>query len=75
MNGQVGHCNPGVGLKMTGPRIVETNANESIGPGPQQYNTSTKLTEREKAQNELLSKRYMKGGIAFDAGHSKEKRS
>ena len=51
--------NPGVGLKMTGPRIVETK--NTNGPSPQEYNTSTKLTDREKAQNELINKRYMKG--------------
>jgi len=50
--------NPGVGLKLTAPRISSTS--ESSGPGPQTYYVPGSLhtTEREKAQNDILSKRY-----------------
>ena len=50
--------NPGVGLKLTAPRISSTS--ESTGPGPQSYEIPGSLhaTDREKAQNELTSQRY-----------------
>ena len=45
--------NPGVGLKLTAPRISSTS--ESTGPGPQSYDVPRSLhtTDREKAQNEV----------------------
>jgi len=50
--------NPGVGLKLTAPRISSTS--ESTGPSPQSYDVPGSLhaTDREKAQNELTSQRY-----------------
>ena len=50
--------NPGVGLKLTEPRIQETNGPQA--PSPQSYSIRTcmDVTERQKYQNELLSKRY-----------------
>mmetsp|Transcript_8476 Transcript_8476/g.20738 ORF Transcript_8476/g.20738 Transcript_8476/m.20738 type:complete len:157 (-) Transcript_8476:1364-1834(-) len=52
--------NPGVGLKLTAPRIHDrTFSSDTPGPGPQSYSISgmSDLTERERIQNELLSKR------------------
>ncbi|KAL7546328.1 hypothetical protein ACHAWF_009655 [Thalassiosira exigua] len=55
--------NPGVGLQLTGPRIQEHLSSPSISgpsPGPQSYsiNGTMDLTERQKNQNLLLSRRY-----------------
>ena len=54
--------NPGVGLRMTSRR---TNIHEQSNhyhncniPGPQSYDIQFKLTDRERRQNELLSRRY-----------------
>jgi len=56
--------NPGVGLRMTAPRIHEKRTPE--GPGPQQYDVSDEMTARERAQNELISRRYMKSNQQSD---------
>jgi hypothetical protein len=48
--------NLGVGLQMTDNRIHKEI--ERIGPGPQVYDVCSKLTDREKNRNELLSQRY-----------------
>lgn len=53
--------NPGVGLKLTAPRIPDhPSSSDTHGPGPQSYSIGgmSDLTEREMNQNELLSKRY-----------------
>ena len=50
--------NPGVGMKMTAPRIYEERCVD--GPSPQCYNVTFALTEREIAQNKLMSQRYIK---------------
>lgn len=41
--------NPGVALKMTGPRIGKDEGPEET-PGPHAYNTGRQLTEREKVR-------------------------
>lgn len=54
-------CNPGVGLKLTAPRISSMVVS-SDSPSPQTYqvkNSTFDLTERQKNSNALLSKRYM----------------
>ncbi len=51
--------NPGVGLQMTSRRsIIHVNKMDET-PGPQSYDVEFKLTDREKRQNELLSRRYV----------------
>lgn len=53
--------NPGVGLQMTSPRTFLPGAESNsikLTPGPQAYDVRFKLTDREKRQNELLSRRY-----------------
>ena len=41
---------------MTSSRIYKPT--EATGPGPQGYDVRSKLTNREKYQNDLLSQRY-----------------
>ena len=60
--------NSGIGLKMTGPRIRSDPA--PIGPGPERYDVSYRPTEREVAQNEILSMRYKKGETPPQPGGS-----
>ena len=58
--------NPGVGLKLTAPRIQDNSRPSSAGtPSPQSYSLKGTLdvTDREKNQNELLSKRYERKSI------------
>lgn len=62
--------NPGVGLKMTAARISEVP--EPDGPGPQHYDVSRGMTEREKAQNELISQRYNKDQKKWATDHRAE---
>jgi hypothetical protein len=53
--------NPGVGLKLTAPRISMALLSDS--PSPQSYrvnNGMMDLTERQRSQNALLSQRYAK---------------
>jgi hypothetical protein len=54
--------NPGVGLQMTSPRTFhdEHTLLSNMTPGPQSYDIQFKLSDREKRQNELLSRRYDK---------------
>jgi hypothetical protein len=57
---KVMNYNPGVGLQMTSRRTFheyDNNSNNST-PGPQAYDVQFKLTDREKRQNELISRRY-----------------
>ena len=55
-------CNPGVGLKFSAPRISYLHLIRD-SPSPQSYRLKTgflDLTEQQKNQNALLSKRYEK---------------
>lgn len=53
--------NPGVGLQMTSRRTFydERSLVNNMTPGPQSYDVQFKLSDREKRQNELLSRRYV----------------
>ena len=61
--------NPGVGLKLTTPRIPAGSCSDK-SPGPQTYSIGGTMeqTSREKSQNLLLSKRYE--GKNFSASSS-----
>lgn len=65
--------NPGVGFKLTAPRIPDRASSSSGSPGPQYSISGTgipwDLTERQKSQNLLLSKRY-EGKAAFSFSSS-----
>ena len=55
--------NSGVGLQMTSTRQSIHFRNNNINktkdtPSPQSYNVEFKLTDREKRQNALISRRY-----------------
>ena len=52
--------NPGVGLQMTSPRTFydERTLVNKMTPGPQTYDVQFKLSDREKRQNDLISRRY-----------------
>ena len=58
------NTNPGVGLKLTAPRISKLVTSTLATPCPQSYHIKNfgiiDLTERQKIQNALLSKRYEK---------------
>jgi hypothetical protein len=51
-------ANPGLGFQMTSPRFKSGIASASNVP---YYDVEFKLSDREKRQNEILSRRYMKG--------------
>ena len=52
-------ANPGVGLKLTAPRNHAHDVHKANpGPGSYQIPGGTDLTERERLQNEITSKRY-----------------
>ena len=52
-------ANPGVGLKLTAPRNHAHDVHKANpGPGSYQIPGGTDLTERERIQNEITSKRY-----------------
>ena len=64
------NTNPGVGLTMTAPRN-QTHDVHKVNPGPGSYQIpgSTDVTDRERVQNEITSKRYGSPGSSAPTMH------
>lgn len=66
------NTNPGVGLKLTAPRISKLITSTLDTPSPQSYHIKNfgiiDLTERQKNQNALISKRYEKNSSSSNSG-------